>query len=51
MSALKIAAMTNEQLIDFFELWARGRKNVDEVKEELLHRLAGGVPQKEESKP
>ena len=36
---MKIAEMSNEELVYFFELWARGRKNVDEIKAEILRRL------------
>ena len=39
---VKCEDMTKEQLVYFFELWARGRKNVEEVKAELLRRLDTG---------
>jgi hypothetical protein len=39
MPAKKISEMTNDELIYFLELWARGRKNINEIKVELLRRL------------
>lgn len=37
----KISEMTDEELVYFFELWARGRKNVDEIKAEIIRKLKG----------
>lgn len=54
--SLKLTEMSNDDLVYFFELWARGRKNVDEAKAELLSRLSGerwvkvedGLPEEDE---
>src|SRR5690348_13295181 len=36
---MKIAEMSKEELVYYFELWARGRKNVDEIKAEIMSRM------------